>query len=164
MTIQTHTVQPTTLGLKHKGDYPGYETTIVLKSDLGDDGVVALQEKIANITKEFGGSVVLNEDWGRRKLAYPVRKESRAHYTYVVYTAKPGVVHEIERNLRIHEHVLRFLTVNLEKEFDGELFKKQRADVHAAAKRREEEMERRREERAAERRAMQDDGGYDDER
>jgi hypothetical protein len=53
----------------------------------------------------------------------------------------------MERNLRLHEHVLRFLTVNLETEFNVETFQKRRADIQAASKRREEEREARREER-----------------
>jgi len=60
----------------------------------------------------------------------------------------------------LHDHVLRFLTVNLENEFDGAEFTKRRADIHAAAKRREEEREARREERNAERRGYEDRGDY----
>ncbi len=136
----------------------GYETTFVTKSELSDDGLKVLQERLNQVVSSFQGEVVLTEDWGKRKLAYPIKKEHRGHYTYVVYTGKAGVVHEMERNLRLHDHVLRFLTVNLEQEFDAPQFKKKRADIHAAAKRREEEREARREEKNAERR------GYDDRR
>ena len=73
----------------------------------------------------------------------------------MVYTGNGDIVHEIERNLRLQEHVLRFLTVNLEEEFDAEKFKTQRAAIHEAAKRREAEREARREERAAERRGYE---------
>ena len=140
------------------GAIPGYETTIITRAELSDEGLKALLERVKGIAGQFSGDVVLHEDWGKRKLAYPIQKESRGHYTYLVYSGKGEVVHEVERNLRIHEHVLRFLTVKLEKEFDGEVFKKQRTDIQAAAKRREEEREARREERNAERR------GYDDHR
>lgn len=128
---------------------PGYETTIITRAELSDEGLKAVQERVAATVAEFGGEIVLTEDWGRRKLAYPIQKETRGHYNYVVYSGKPGVVHEIERHLRIHDHVIRFLTVNLETEFNAEVFRKQRADMHAAAKRREEEREARREERNA---------------
>ncbi len=133
---------------------PGYETTFITRAEMSDDGLKALQDRLNSVVSTFGGEVVLGEDWGKRKLAYPIQKETRAQYTYVVYTGKPGVVHEIERNLRLHDHVLRFLTVNLDTEFDGETFRKKRAEIQAAAKRREEEREARREERNAERRAM----------
>jgi small subunit ribosomal protein S6 len=137
---------------------PGYETTFITRSELADDALKALQERLNSVVGAYKGQVVITEDWGKRKLAYPIQKETRGHYTYLVYYGTGDVVHEIERNLRLNEHVLRFLTVNLEKEFDGEVFTKRRAEIHAAAKRREEEREARREERMAERR------GYDDHR
>jgi small subunit ribosomal protein S6 len=140
------------------GALPGYETTFITRSELSDEGIKALQDRLSQIVGTFQGEVVLTEDWGKRKMAYPIHKESRGHYTYLVYTGKGDVVHEMERNLRLHDHVLRFLTVNLGHEFDAGKFQKQRSDIHAAAKRREEEREARREERNAERR------GYDDRR
>ncbi len=135
----------------------GYETTFITRSELSDEALKTLQEKLSVVVGTFQGEVVLSEDWGKKKLAYPIRKESRGHYTYLVYTGKAGIVHELERNLRLQDHVLRFLTVNLKTEFDAPEFKKQRADIHAAAKRREEEREARREEKNAERRGYGDD-------
>jgi small subunit ribosomal protein S6 len=142
---------------------PGYETTFITRSELSDEALKVLQERLNGVVSSFKGQVVLTEDWGKRKLAYPIQKEARGHYTYLVYTGTGDVVHEIERNLRLHDHVLRFLTVNLEKEFDGEAFTKRRAELHAAAKRREEEREARREERMAERRGYEErrDSGDD---
>lgn len=137
---------------KATGILPGYETTFITRPELSDEALKTLQERLTKIVGDYKGELVLTEDWGRRKLAYPIQKESRGNYTYMVYTGTGDIVHEIERNLRLHDHVLRFLTVNLEKEFNVEGFRKQRADIHAAAKRREEEREARREERMAERR------------
>src|SRR6478736_9403722 len=128
---------------------PGYETTIITRSELSDEALKALQERLNGAVAAYKGQVILMEDWGKRKLAYPIQKESRGQYTYLVYTGTGEVVHEIERNLRLHDHVLRFLTVNLEKEFDAEVFTKRRGEIQAAAKRREEEREARREERMA---------------
>lgn len=131
------------------GLLPGYETTYITRSELSDEGLKAIQERLNGVVAQFGGELVLQEDWGKRKLAYPISKETRGHYTYFVYTGKGDVVHEIERNLRLNDQVFRFLSVNLEKEFNIEGFKKARADQQAAAKRREEEREARREERMA---------------
>lgn len=136
----------------------GYETTFITRSEMTDEALKALTERLGGVVTSFQGETVLSEDWGKRKLAYPISKETRGHYTYLVYTGKGDVVHEMERTLRLQDHVLRFLTVNLEKEFNAESFRKRRAEVHAAAKRREEEREARREERMAERRAH----GYGD--
>lgn len=141
------------------GLIPGYETTFVTRPELSDEGLKALQERLVQVIGTFGGELVLSEDWGKRKLAYTIQKESRGHYTYLVYSGKGDVVHEIERNLRLHDHVLRFLTVHLDREFDSAQFRKHRSDAHAAAKRREEEREARKEERNAERRGYGDDRG-----
>ncbi len=143
--------------LRSPGSLPGYETIIITKTELSDEALKTLQDRMGAIAVQFGGGVVLHEDWGKKKLAYPIKKESRGHYTYLVYNGKGEVVHEIERNLRIHEHVLRFMTVNLDKEFSAEGFKKSREEAHAAAKRREEEREARREERNAERNRYEHD-------
>ena len=115
------------------GLLPGYETTFITRSDATDETMKTFQERLNGIVTEFGGTVVLNEDWGKRKLAYTIEKESRGHYTYVVYTGKPGVVAEIERNLRLSENILRFLSVNLDEEFKEENFRKRRAEIQAAA-------------------------------
>lgn len=134
------------------GKLPGYETTFITRPDLSDETLKAFQERLTGIIGTFGGQVVLNEDWGKRKMAYAIQKESRGQYTYMVYTGQPSVVAEVERNLRLSEQVLRFLTVNLETEFEQEAFLKRRAELQAAAQKREAEREARREERMAERR------------
>lgn len=136
----------------------GYETTFITRSELSDDALKALSDRLGEIVSTYKGEVVLREDWGKRRLAYSIKKESRGHYTYLVYTGQGDIVHEIERNLRLQDHVLRFLTVNLGKDFEASKFQKQRSDLQAAAKRREEERDARREERAAGR--MGDDRGH----
>ncbi len=137
----------------------GYETTFITRPEISDENLKALQDRLLQIVSTFQGECVLSEDWGKKKMAYPIRKEIRGQYTYLVYTGKGSVVHEIERNLRLHDHVLRFLTVNLGQEFEAEKFRKHRSDIHAAAKRREDEREARREERNAERRGYGEDRG-----
>jgi len=138
----------------------GYETTLITRSEMSDEALKALQARLAEVISSYEGEIVLTEDWGKRKLAYPIRKESRGHYNYFVYSGKGDIVHELERNLRLNDQVLRFLTVNLAQEFDAPAFKKTRSEIHAAAKRREEEREARREERA-ERRSYHDDRRHD---
>ena len=133
-----------------------YEIAVLYHPDLEVD-LSKAEEKVTKLINDNGGKVIATDNWGKRKLAYPMQRETRGHYQYFVYTGKPGVVAEIERNLRIHEHVLRFLSVNLAKEFDSEIYRKLRADQKAAAKRREEE----REARAEERRAAEAEGGGD---
>ncbi|MBC7690382.1 MAG: 30S ribosomal protein S6 [Methylotenera sp.] len=145
-----------------QGKLPGYETTIITRAEMTDENLKTLNERLKAVVTNYTGELVLSEDWGKKKLAYTIQKESRGQYTYMVYTGTGDVVHELERNLRLHEHVLRFLTVNLDKEFDIEQFQKRRTEIQAASKRREEEREARREERNAERRGYDDRGDRGD--
>ena len=104
---------------------PGYETTFITRVDLSDDGLKTLRDRLNAIVKAYDGETVYEEDWGKRKFAYPIEKETRGHYTHFVYTATGEVVHEIERNLRLHESTLRFMTVNLAKVFEKEIYFKE---------------------------------------
>lgn len=141
-----------------RGELPGYECIFVTKNEWSDEDFKTLFDKLQGIVAQFSGKVVLTEDWGSRKLAYPIEKDQRAKYTFLVYTGTAGVVEELERQFRLSDKVIRFLTVQLDREFDDEAFLKHRAEVKAAAKKREEERESRREEREARR------GDYHDRR
>jgi len=117
---------------------PGYETVYITRPSLADDALDSIHKKVESVITEFGGQIVEKEDWGNRKLAYDIQKEPRGHYTYVAYTGKPGVVHEIERNFRINEHLLRFMTMNIAKEFSEEEFRENRQKQLEAFQAREE--------------------------
>lgn len=97
----------------------GYETTFILRPDIADDNQKTLVEKLKSIIAAHGGQVVAMEDWGRRRLAYPIQKETRGYYTYLLYTGNNDLVAELERNLRITESAIRFLTVKLGDDFDA---------------------------------------------
>ena len=144
----------------------GYETVFLTRSDASEDALKALQERLKGVVAEYKGELVLEEDWGTKKLTYKINKESRARYTYLAYTGKGDVVAEMERNLRLNDHVLRFLSVNVAKEFDKDAFFKRREALAAQAKRREEEREARRAEKADRRKAVvvdsDDDFGFDE--
>ena len=104
---------------------PGYETVFITRVDMTDDALKALKDRLIAIIPNFKGELVYQEDWGKRKLAYPIHKETRGHYTYLVYTGQGDIVAELERNLRLNEFVIRFMTINLAKEFDKEVFTKE---------------------------------------
>lgn len=143
----------------------GYETVFITKPEMADDALKALNEKVKTIVSNFGGEVVAQEDWGSKKLAYSIQKESRGRYTYFAFTGRGGLVSEIERNLRLNEGVMRFLSVQIAKEFDLNAFNARKDALKAQAKRREEEREAKREERARARAEVYDgdeDGSSDE--
>lgn len=125
----------------------GFETTLITKPDFSEEGLKALKTRLEGVAQSFGGEVVHTEDWGRKKFAYPIGKESRGNYTYIVYTGRGDVAGEVERNLRIHESVIRFLSVRVAREFDKNEYLKARA----AQKKSEEEAIARSEAREHER-------------
>jgi small subunit ribosomal protein S6 len=104
---------------------PGYETTIITRVDMSDESLKTLKDRLFAIIKDFGGELVYQEDWGKRKFSYPMQKEVRGQYTHIVFTGSTGVVAELERNLRLNESTLRFMTVVLAKEFNKEEYMKQ---------------------------------------
>src|SRR5438128_89260 len=87
-----------------------YETLIVLRTDLGEEGAKLLTRFETVITGQ-GGSIDENRDWGVRDLAYPISKQRQGHYHLLEYQAEPQTVKELERNLRIVEGVMRFVSV-----------------------------------------------------
>lgn len=89
-----------------------YETIFIVNPDLPEEDQNALQEKVRSLVASFKGEIVKLEDWGLRKLSYEIRKSSRGRYFLVDYLAdSPALVRELERTLRLHDGVLKFLTV-----------------------------------------------------
>lgn len=90
-----------------------YETLVVLSNQLGAEQA-ALVERCSEIIKAQGGAVDASHDWGSRKLAYPIAKQNDGHYYLIEYQGPPEAVSELERNLRIMDGVLRFMSVQQE--------------------------------------------------
>lgn len=103
---------------------PSYETTVITKPNTTEDQVNAIRSKVEGIIQQHSGTVGNFEDWGTRRLSYEIQKENRGRYIYFAYTGNNGTVAEIERNFRINENVMRYLSVNLAKEDDLEMIKR----------------------------------------
>jgi len=97
-----------------------YETFFIVDPDLPDDITASVDEKIKSIITAQGGIVINYTPWGKKKLAYPVKKRSRGLYVLAEYSGGPALVAELERNMRLDERVLKFITVKLEDRFDPE--------------------------------------------
>ncbi len=87
-----------------------YETAILFDPELPEDARKEFLVKLSGIVAGYKGEVLKTDDWGNRKLAYPIRKKSNAFYTFLLYTGSRGVVEEVERNIKIFEGILRHLT------------------------------------------------------
>lgn len=103
---------------------PSYETTIITKANTSEDQVQAIKQKVETIIQAHQGTVGNFEDWGTRRLSYEIQKESRGRYLYFGYVGNTETVAELERNFRINENVVRFLSINVSEKDDLELVKK----------------------------------------
>ena len=91
-----------------------YECVIITRPDLAENLVTQLKEKLSATITEMKGTLTSLDDWGKRKLAYIIKKEIKGHYYLVKFQSENGaIINEIERTLRINENVLRYLTVKL---------------------------------------------------
>ena len=93
-----------------------YETIYIVKPDLADDESKALNAKVQEIIGAASGEIKKLEDWGLRKLAYPINKVNRGRYMYLRYDGSPELIAELERRLRLDDRILRYQSVKLEKE------------------------------------------------
>ncbi len=95
-----------------------YETTFILRPNTPNEGVAEVNTRIKGIIEGMGGKVIKVDNWGKRRLAYEVAKERKGIYLYWLYLAQPGVVEEAERNLRMLDSVIRYLTVKVDENVD----------------------------------------------
>ena len=92
-----------------------YETVFILTPVLSDAQMKEAVEKFEGVIKDANGTVVNEEIWGLRKLAYPIQKKSTGFYTLLEFDADPTVVKTLETQFRRDERVIRFLTFRLDK-------------------------------------------------
>ena len=119
---------------------PLYESVFIARQDIPAQEVEALSERFQGIIAEQGGEVARREYWGLKNLAYRIKKNRKGHYTMFQMDAPAAAIQEMERNMRISEDVLRYMTVRIEA-FDDE--------PSAMMQTRSAREERRREERRA---------------
>jgi small subunit ribosomal protein S6 len=97
-----------------------YETIYVARPDLTDDVMSKMTARFEAVVTDNAGSILVAEDWGKRKLAYIIAKHQRGHYIYLNYVGPSSLVAEIERNLGNEDQLLRFLTVKIEDDVEIE--------------------------------------------
>jgi len=88
-----------------------YENLYVISPDLEDEAVRACIEKFSGIITANGGTIESVDDWGRRKLAYPIDYKTEGHYVLTTFEADPEFPKELERNFNNDESILRYLVV-----------------------------------------------------
>lgn len=88
-----------------------YETIVILRPNAGEEEIKRVIETTTQIIKDEKGSIIEENKWGMKKLAYLIKKESLGYYVYIDYAGTPAAVSEIERKFRIDDVVLKYMTI-----------------------------------------------------
>lgn len=88
-----------------------YELALVFSSELDEEGLVESVNKVTQWINDHSGTVQNVDNWGRRKLAYPIRKLREGYYVFIQAEMPPTAVKAIEENFNITEDVLRYLVL-----------------------------------------------------
>lgn len=131
---------------------PLYEHVFLARQDVTAQQVEDMTTQYKGVIESNGGTIAKTEYWGVKTLNFRIKKNRKAHFAYIGLDAPPAAVTEMERQMRINEDVLRFMTIRVEAFDEGPTIMMQKRD-----------REERREERRGERRRDRDrDGGEGD--
>jgi len=90
-----------------------YELIYIARPDLSDEELATIFDRTSGIITDREGHILTVDEWGKKKLAYEIRKYAKGHFVYVLFLGTPEMVDEVERTFRLDERLLRFLTVKL---------------------------------------------------
>ena len=107
---------------------PLYEHVFISRQDLSNTQAEALIEEFSNVLSENGGSVVEQEYWGVKTMAYKVNKNRKGHYAFLKTDAPSAAIQEMERLMRLHEDVMRILTIKVDGHEEGTSVQMQKRD------------------------------------
>ena len=88
-----------------------YETIFIVQIDLPTDELSSLIERYRAIVTALKGTIIKVEKWGKRKLAYEIKKQSNGYYVMIDFAGKSAIIDELERNFKIDDKVLKFMTI-----------------------------------------------------
>jgi small subunit ribosomal protein S6 len=92
-----------------------YETVFILNPVLSEDQAKDTVDKFVKVLKKAKADILNTEQWGLKKMAYPINKKSTGFYNLIEFTAEPGVINTLETEYRRDESVMRFMTTALDK-------------------------------------------------
>lgn len=123
-----------------------YETVAIVDPESGSDGVDKVLERMRDAIERTEGKETRTEDWGRRTLAYEMRKQRKGQYLYLQYVGTPSTVPEVERLLGITEEAMKYQTIVLndrviEAEFDYAAAAEERTGMERSAQQAAQEVE-----------------------
>lgn len=109
-----------------------YETLFIVQSELTSEDITAVIDRYSKIITDNKGTALKVERWGKRKLAYLIRKQARGFYILIDFACKSEIVFELERNLKFDDKVLKYMTVKLTDGITAEEIEKELAGAQKA--------------------------------
>ena len=106
-----------------------YETVFIVNPELSEEQRQPLFDKLKDLVSEDHGMLVKFDEWGHKRLAYEIKKHTRGYYVLMEFCGDGALVKEMERNMRLDDRVLKYMTVLKDKAVDVEAVK---ADIEAA--------------------------------
>ena len=91
-----------------------YESIYIINPNVDAEGIKGLVEKFNALIESEGGKVTETNEWGMKKLAYPINKLNQGYYVLVNFEAKPEFIDELERIYKITDNVIKFITIKKE--------------------------------------------------
>ena len=95
-----------------------YETIYIVNPTLDDDSLKEAIDKFSDLIKKLKGYIVKVNEWGKRKLAYEVKRFDKGYYVVLDFCALPKMVTELERNLKLDDRILKYITVKIDENVD----------------------------------------------
>ncbi len=118
-----------------------YETTFILRPNLGEDQFTEIIERTCDIITGDGGVIIDTDRWGIKRLAYEIKKEVQGYYVCLNYAAPGTTIIELERIFRIDDRLLRFLTIKLADSIDADGITREKEGFAAKAEAETEQVE-----------------------
>ena len=107
---------------------PLYEHVFISRQDLSNTQAEGLIEHFSTVLADNGGKVVENEYWGVKTMAYKINKNRKGHYAFLKSDAPATAVQEMERLMRLHDDVMRVLTIKVDSHGEGPSVQMQKRD------------------------------------
>lgn len=93
-----------------------YESVVLINAALEDEQIEATVSRILEVISTNGGELIEADKWGRKRLAYPINKSKSGYYLVIRFKASTQLISTLERNYRLDENIIRYLTISLDKE------------------------------------------------
>ncbi len=110
-----------------------YETLFIVTPDSSEEDLKAVATKIKGVVTGMNGIVASYDEQGRKKLAYSVKKQNKGYYVLMDYAGSAGIVSELERNMRLDDRVLKYLTVKLADQVDPDSIEPEKSEPQEQA-------------------------------